>query len=154
MKKKIKFDFSKLNKATDETHPETLENKYKPVNTNSSASDKIDFLDSLAKDSRKDSFINILVKEALKANQMNNITLKLLTLLELAEYHLNHSEFDEFKEATLEGDREHMEDEMGDILFAVVNLSSLISASSKSWYKQGDGDPQTVIKKAVEKVYN
>ena len=72
MKKKIKFDFSKLNKATDETHPETLENKYKPVNTNSSASDKIDFLDSLAKDSRKDSFINILVKEALKANQMNN----------------------------------------------------------------------------------
>ena len=38
--------------------------------------------------------------------------------------------------------------------FAVVNLSSLISASSKSWYKQGDGDPQTVIKKAVEKVYN
>ena len=72
MKKKIKFDFSKLNKATDETHPETLENKYKPVNTNSSASDKVDFLDSLAKDSRKDSFINILVKEALKANQMNN----------------------------------------------------------------------------------
>ena len=28
MKKKIKFDFSKLNKVTDETQPETLENKY------------------------------------------------------------------------------------------------------------------------------
>ena len=72
MKKKISFNLSKINKATDETHPETLANKYRPINTNSSASDKMDLLDSLAKDSRKDSFINILVKEALKVNQMNN----------------------------------------------------------------------------------
>ena len=33
------------------------------------------------------------------------------------------SEFDEFKEAAAEKDIEHMEDEMGDILFAVVNLA-------------------------------
>ena len=33
------------------------------------------------------------------------------------------SEFDEFKEATLEQDREHMEEEFGDILFATVNLA-------------------------------
>lgn len=33
------------------------------------------------------------------------------------------SEFDEFKEATLEGDRVHMEEEFGDILFATVNLA-------------------------------
>lgn len=38
-------------------------------------------------------------------------------------YNCVYSEFDEFKEATIEGDREHMEDEMGDILFAVVNLA-------------------------------
>ena len=36
-------------------------------------------------------------KEAnIKANQMNNTTLQIITLLELAGYHLNHSEFDEF----------------------------------------------------------
>ena len=72
MKKKINFDFSKLNKATEVTNPETSPNQYRPINTNSSASDKLDFLDSLAKDSRKDSFINILVKEALKTNKMNS----------------------------------------------------------------------------------
>lgn len=33
------------------------------------------------------------------------------------------SEFTEFKEATLEGDRVHMEEEFGDILFATVNLA-------------------------------
>lgn len=33
------------------------------------------------------------------------------------------SEFAEFKEATLEGDRVHMEEEFGDILFATVNLA-------------------------------
>ena len=33
------------------------------------------------------------------------------------------SEFDEFKEAVKEGDRDHMEEEFGDILFAVVNLA-------------------------------
>ena len=34
-----------------------------------------------------------------------------------------NSEFEEFKEAKLEGDKSHMEEEMGDILFAVVNLA-------------------------------
>ncbi len=34
-----------------------------------------------------------------------------------------NSEFEEFKEAAKENDKEHMEDEMGDILFAVVNLA-------------------------------
>ncbi len=34
-----------------------------------------------------------------------------------------YSEFDEFKEASDEKDRVHMEEEMGDILFAVVNLA-------------------------------
>ena len=33
------------------------------------------------------------------------------------------SEFKEFKEATQEADREHMEEEFGDILFATVNLA-------------------------------
>ena len=33
------------------------------------------------------------------------------------------SEFDEFKEAVKEGDRDHIEEEFGDILFAVVNLA-------------------------------
>lgn len=33
------------------------------------------------------------------------------------------SEFDEFKEAVTEGDKKHMEEELGDILFAVVNLA-------------------------------
>lgn len=33
------------------------------------------------------------------------------------------SEFQEFKDAKLEGDKEHMEEEFGDILFAVVNLA-------------------------------
>ena len=33
------------------------------------------------------------------------------------------SEFDEFKEAVNEGNKAHMEEEMGDILFAVVNLA-------------------------------
>jgi uncharacterized protein YabN with tetrapyrrole methylase and pyrophosphatase domain len=33
------------------------------------------------------------------------------------------SEFREFKEATIEQDREHMEEEFGDILFATVNLA-------------------------------
>jgi len=33
------------------------------------------------------------------------------------------SEFDEFKEACQEQDKEHMEEELGDILFAVVNLA-------------------------------
>lgn len=37
------------------------------------------------------------------------------------------SEFDEFKEAAAEGDKEHMEEEFGDILFATVNLAR--------WYK-------------------
>lgn len=34
-----------------------------------------------------------------------------------------NSEMEEFKEAVNEGDKAHMEDEMGDILFAVVNLA-------------------------------
>ena len=76
MKKQIKFNITKLNKTTEETKPETLGNKYKQINTNSSTSEKIDLLDSLAKDSRKDSFINILVKEALKVNQMNSFKKK------------------------------------------------------------------------------
>lgn len=33
------------------------------------------------------------------------------------------SEFDEFKAAVKEKDKDHMEDEMGDIFFAVVNLA-------------------------------
>ncbi len=33
------------------------------------------------------------------------------------------SEFEEFKQAKLEGDKNHMEDEFGDILFATVNLA-------------------------------
>ena len=70
--KKVKLNLAKSNKVTEETYPETLGNKYHPINTNSSASDKINFLDSLAKDSRKDSFINLLVKEALRVNQMND----------------------------------------------------------------------------------
>ena len=51
-----------------------------------------------------------------------------------------NSEMEEFKEAVNEGDKAHMEDEMGDILFAVVNLvrwhkldaeQCLISANKK-----------------------
>ena len=38
-------------------------------------------------------------------------------------YECIFSEFDEFKEAVKDGDKDHMEDEMGDILFAVVNLA-------------------------------
>ena len=38
-------------------------------------------------------------------------------------YECIYSEFDEFKEAVEEKDTEHMEEEMGDILFAVVNLA-------------------------------
>ena len=38
-------------------------------------------------------------------------------------YNCVYSEFDEFKEAVKSGDKDHMEDEMGDILFAVVNLA-------------------------------
>ena len=38
-------------------------------------------------------------------------------------YECIFSEFDEFKEAVEEKDREHMEEEFGDILFAVVNLA-------------------------------
>lgn len=38
-------------------------------------------------------------------------------------YECIFSEFDEFKEAVEENDKEHMEEEFGDILFAVVNLA-------------------------------
>ncbi len=38
-------------------------------------------------------------------------------------YDCVYSEFEEFKEATAEKDFKHMEEEMGDILFAVVNLA-------------------------------
>ena len=38
-------------------------------------------------------------------------------------YDCIYSEFEEFKEAEAEGDREHMEEEYGDILFATVNLA-------------------------------
>lgn len=38
-------------------------------------------------------------------------------------YECIYSEFEEFKEAEAEGDREHMEEEYGDILFATVNLA-------------------------------
>lgn len=38
-------------------------------------------------------------------------------------YNCIMSEFDEFKEATTEGDKLHMEEEFGDILFATVNLA-------------------------------
>jgi len=38
-------------------------------------------------------------------------------------YDCVYSEIDEFKEATESGDREHMEEEMGDILFSIVNLA-------------------------------
>ena len=38
-------------------------------------------------------------------------------------YECIFSEFDEFKEACKEQDKDHMEDEFGDILFAVVNLA-------------------------------
>ena len=70
--KKVKLSLSKTNKPTEETYQQTSVDKYIPANTNFSTSDKMNFLDSLAKDTKKDSFINILVKEALKTNQMNN----------------------------------------------------------------------------------
>lgn len=38
-------------------------------------------------------------------------------------YECIYSEFDEFKEAEEEKDKDHMEEELGDILFAVVNLA-------------------------------
>lgn len=38
-------------------------------------------------------------------------------------YDCIYSEFEEFKEAEAKGDREHMEEEYGDILFATVNLA-------------------------------
>lgn len=38
-------------------------------------------------------------------------------------YECIYSEFDEFKEAEEEKDKNHMEEELGDILFAVVNLA-------------------------------
>ncbi len=38
-------------------------------------------------------------------------------------YDCIYSEFEEFKAAEQEGSREHMEEELGDILFAVVNLA-------------------------------
>lgn len=38
-------------------------------------------------------------------------------------YDCIYSEFEEFKKAEAEGDREHMEEEYGDILFATVNLA-------------------------------
>ena len=38
-------------------------------------------------------------------------------------YDCINSEFEEFKEAVKECDKEHMEEEMGDIFFAVVNLA-------------------------------
>lgn len=38
-------------------------------------------------------------------------------------YECIFSEFEEFKQAKLEGDKSHMEDEFGDILFATVNLA-------------------------------
>lgn len=38
-------------------------------------------------------------------------------------YDCINSEFEEFKEAKSEGDKIHMEEELGDILFAVVNLA-------------------------------
>lgn len=38
-------------------------------------------------------------------------------------YDCIYSEFEEFKEAEAEGDREHMEEEYGEILFATVNLA-------------------------------
>ena len=70
MKKIGKLNLSNQIKRTEETNIGTNENRYNPINTNSSASDKKEFLDNLSKDIRKDSFINILVKEALKINQM------------------------------------------------------------------------------------
>ncbi len=42
-------------------------------------------------------------------------------------YECINSEFEEFKDAVKEGDKPHMEDEFGDILFATVNLAR--------WYK-------------------
>lgn len=38
-------------------------------------------------------------------------------------YDCLNSEIEEFKEAELEADKSHMEEELGDILFAVVNLA-------------------------------
>lgn len=38
-------------------------------------------------------------------------------------YECINSEFEEFKEAEQENDKEHMEEEMGDIFFAIVNLA-------------------------------
>lgn len=38
-------------------------------------------------------------------------------------YQCIYSEFEEFKEAKIEGNKEHMEEEFGDILFATVNLA-------------------------------
>ena len=38
-------------------------------------------------------------------------------------YECVYSELDEFKEATQSGDRAHIEEEMGDILFSIVNLA-------------------------------
>ena len=38
-------------------------------------------------------------------------------------YECVYSELDEFKEAVEEGNQEHIEEEMGDILFAIVNLA-------------------------------
>ena len=80
-KSALKLDLSKYIKNTEETYAETNPNKFQYTNTysrtNPNLNQKIDFLDSLAKESRKDSFINILVKESMKINQTNNLKKKL-----------------------------------------------------------------------------
>ena len=75
-------------------------------------------------------------KEAnIKANQMNNITLKLLTLLELAEYHLNHSEFDEFNNCILDYEKFDKTNMQSNILGIIQNKVDQLTDQKNKNYK-------------------
>ena len=66
---------------------------------------------------------------------MNNITLKLLTLLELAEYHLNHSEFDEFNNCILDYEKFDKTNMQSNILGIIQNKVDQLTDQKNKNYK-------------------
>ena len=119
-------DVSKeLNEKLIHRHPHVFGNQ--KVNSTAEILDNWDLLKKEEKKDRKSAMDGISKSQSalMSAQKISKRAVKtgFEWPNEKSLYECVFSEFDEFKEAVKEGDKDHMEDEMGDILFAVVNLS-------------------------------
>ena len=114
-----------LNEKLIHRHPHVFGNTH--VNSTQDIIDNWDLLKKEEKTDRKSAMDGISKSQSalMSAQKISKRAVKqgFEWPSEKSLYECINSEFEEFKEAEQENDKEHMEEEMGDIFFAIVNLA-------------------------------